>query len=102
MAHDVTSIGFGRRLKYALSSPGTWVVGFATVWLVALVFTAIFADLIAPFGYAEQSLFDRLKPPAFQGGPEGYLLGTHHLGRDLLSRLIYAIRISVAIAVLGA
>lgn len=102
MAHDNPTIGFSRRLLYAASQPGTWVTGFAFLWLIVLVFTAVFADLIAPFGYAEQSLLERLQPPAFQGGAERFALGTDHLGRDVLSRLIYAIRISVTIAVLGA
>lgn len=102
MAHDLSSISRGRRLRHALSQPGTWVIGFASVWLISLVFIAVFADFIAPFGYAEQSLLQRLQPPAFQGGPEEFLLGTDHLGRDLLSRLMYAIRISVAVAILGA
>lgn len=102
MTHNDPTIGFGRRLRYAALQPGTWVIGFSFLWLILLVLTAVFADLIAPFGYAEQSLLDRLQPPAFQGGPERFALGTDHLGRDVLSRLIYAIRISVTIAVLGA
>lgn len=102
MAHDVPSIGYARRLRFALAKPGSWVVILATAWLATLVFIAVFADLLAPFGYAEQSLLQRLSPPAFQGGLEQHLLGTDHLGRDLLSRLFYAIRISVIVAVLGA
>ena len=102
MASDVHEISLGRKLSHSLSKPGTWVVGFATLWLVIMAVTAIFADWIVPFGYAEQDLLNRLKPPAFQGGPEQYLLGTDHLGRDVLSRLIYAIRISATVALLGA
>ncbi len=48
-----------------------------------------------------QSLADRLKPPSFLGGPAPYLLGTDELGRDVLSRLIYGIRFSLVIAILG-
>lgn len=40
----------------------------------------------------------RLKPPAFtEGGSPAHLLGTDTLGRDLLSRIIYGSRISVAV-----
>jgi peptide/nickel transport system permease protein len=70
-------------------------------WLLLMALLAIFADLIAPFGYAEQDLMARLQPPVFQGGPEDRLIGTDHLGRDVLSRLIYAIRITMIVAVLG-
>jgi len=62
---------------------------------------AIFADLLAPMHYAEQNLSARLRPPAFLGGPENNLLGTDQLGRDILSRLIYSIRISISLALLG-
>lgn len=70
-------------------------------WLALMVFTALFADVIAPYGYAEQSLLRRLKPPVFWGGTSSYILGTDALGRDLLSRLFYAIRTSLIIALAG-
>ena len=70
-------------------------------WLVLCVVLAIGADLIAPYGYAEQSLLHRLKPPAFLGGDPAYLLGTDGLGRDVLSRLIFAMRTSILIAFCG-
>ena len=66
-----------------------------------MALVALLAPLIAPYGYAEQDLLARLSPPSFAGGPPGHLLGTDHLGRDVLSRLIYAIRISMIVAVLG-
>ena len=77
------------------------VLTLALGWLLLMALLAVFADLIAPFGYAEQDLMARLQPPVFQGGPEGRFLGTDHLGRDVLSRLIYAIRITMIVAVLG-
>jgi peptide/nickel transport system permease protein len=69
---------------------------------VALVLTAsILADLIAPYHYTTQDLGNRLRPPVFLGGLPQYLLGTDELGRDILSRLIYATRFSVIVAILG-
>jgi len=62
---------------------------------------ALGADWIAPYHYTTQDLVNRLKAPAFLGGPEQYWLGTDELGRDLLSRLIYATRFSVVIAIAG-
>lgn len=67
--------------------------------LIGLVF--LFADFLAPFDYREQDLANRLKEPLFLGGDPHYLLGTDELGRDLLSRLLYATRFSLLIAFLG-
>ena len=60
--------------------------GFLTVVLVA----AIFAPLIAPHDPTEQNL-----APPFSGPGWGHLLGTDDIGRDILSRLIYASRLSM-------
>ena len=49
------------------------------------VLVAVFAPVIAPHSPTEQSLPDKLKPPAWQeGGSATHLLGTDLLGRDLL------------------
>lgn len=77
----------------------------AIVFLVVLVLSAIFAPLIAPFDPEEQSLMLRNQPPMTedeQGGFIPHVLGTDQLGRDLLSRLIYGARISLAVGVSGA
>ena len=66
--------------------------------LAALVILAIVAPLIAPHDPVSPVLGDRLLPPVWeQGGRWEYLLGTDHLGRDYLSRLLYGARISLAI-----
>jgi len=70
------------------------VVG-GLIFLLLLV-TGIFANLLAPYGMNEIHLVDRLSPPSAQ-----YLLGTDHMGRDLLSRIIYGARISMYVG-LGA
>jgi peptide/nickel transport system permease protein len=70
-------------------------------WLVLVLIVAIGAGYLAPYAYTQQSLLSRLKPPAFLGGDPKYLLGTDGLGRDVLSRLIYATRMSVLIALVG-
>ena len=58
--------------------------------ILILIFVAIFADVLAPYPYKEIHLEDRLT-----GSSAKYLLGTDHIGRDLLSRLIYGARISI-------
>ncbi|MDB5524004.1 MAG: peptide transporter permease [Rhizobium sp.] len=77
------------------------VIVLCLAWLAIMVLVAIFADVIAPYGYADQSLLHRLKPPLFWGGTGDHLLGTDALGRDIFSRLFFAIRTSVMIALVG-
>ena len=68
------------------------------VIVVIFFLSAVFADLIAPYGYNETHLADRLKAPDWYGK---YPLGTDMLGRDILSRIIYGARISMYVG-LGA
>lgn len=69
-------------------------VGF--VLLAAIVVVAIFAPLIAPHDPLEQNIVTRLEPPSSE-----FLLGTDGYGRDVLSRLIYGARISLAVGFLA-
>ncbi|RUU98492.1 ABC transporter permease [Mesorhizobium sp. M6A.T.Cr.TU.017.01.1.1] len=69
-------------------------VGLGILWLVAMVLVAIFADRIRPYGITQMDLTSRLAPP----GMLKHLLGTDELGRDVLSRLIQSIRLSLVIA----
>jgi peptide/nickel transport system permease protein len=72
-------------------------VAFAII--VVLVIVAVLAPLIAPHSATEQSLPDKLRPPAWQtGGSAKHLLGTDLLGRDVLSRLVYGARVSLVVA----
>jgi peptide/nickel transport system permease protein len=71
----------------------------AFVIIVLLVLVAVLAPLIAPHSATEQSLPDKLRPPAWQdGGSTKHLLGTDVLGRDVLSRLVYGARVSLSVA----
>ena len=69
--------------------------------LTLIVLVALFAPVLAPHDYATQNLAKRLRPPVFWGGEWIYPLGTDHLGRDVLSRLIYGTRTSILIALAG-
>ena len=60
--------------------------------VLILILVAIFADVLAPYGYMKIHLADRLTGTSAQ-----YLLGTDHIGRDLLSRLIFGARISLTV-----
>lgn len=65
--------------------------------LFAIIAMAVLAPLVAPYDPNAQSLLTRLKPPVFAGGTWKHVLGTDHLGRDLLSRVMYGARISLFI-----
>src|SRR5258708_25658141 len=58
--------------------------------VLALLVTGILADTLAPYGFNEMILSDRLSPPSAY-----HWLGTDNTGRDLLSRLIFVARISM-------
>ena len=70
----------------------------ALVWIAAILTIAVLADVIRPFGITAMDLRFRLQPPAGFGGVALHALGTDELGRDVLSRLIISIRISLVIA----
>ncbi len=70
----------------------------ATAILVGLVLVAIFADFLAPGRPDLGVLGERFRPPFWEaGGSTAHLLGTDHVGRDVLSRLIYGTRISMIV-----
>jgi peptide/nickel transport system permease protein len=69
-------------------------VGLGIAWLAAMVLIAVFADQIRPYGITAMDLTSRLSPP----GNAKHWLGTDELGRDVLSRLIQSIRVSLIIA----
>ncbi len=63
---------------------------FGLCWIALVIVLAVGAPIIAPYpdqGEGRTNAADRLLPPSAQ-----YVLGTDDLGRDLLSRIIYAAR----------
>jgi peptide/nickel transport system permease protein len=77
-----------------------------TLWLggalvlVALV-VALAAPWLAPMDPLEQRLRARLKPPIWaEGSVARHVLGTDEFGRDVLSRIVWGARVSLAVGVL--
>lgn len=67
-----------------------------------MILAALLAPLIAPYNPNTQQLLSRNLPPVFiQGGTSEHFLGTDQLGRDVLSRVIYGLRVSIGIATVG-
>src|SRR3989449_4496921 len=68
------------------------------VFVLLLVVTALAAPLIAPHDPVRQSLRARLAAPTLTGADgKAHLLGTDHLGRDVLSRTIHGARVSLLV-----
>ncbi len=90
----------GQRLRGRVFGHMGLLIGVGV--LGVLLFIAIFAPLLAPHDPYAQALMSRMKPPVFLGGTWEHPLGTDHLGRDYLSRLIYGARVSLMIGVIAA
>lgn len=67
---------------------------FSAAVILMIVLVAVFAPLVAPYGEAEQDLLHRLSRPSAE-----HWLGTDELGRDVLSRIIYGSRLSLAVGI---
>jgi ABC-type dipeptide/oligopeptide/nickel transport system permease subunit len=70
--------------------------------MLLLLFVAIFAEQIAPFGPQEGDFIVAKLPPVWQ--PEGnadHLLGTDQLGQDIFSRIVYGSRVSLTVGLFG-
>ncbi len=88
---------YGRKL---LQRDKSGIIGLSM--FIALVLTAIFAPQIAPHDPEQQNLRMAKTPPVWiEEGTWEYPLGTDNLGRDLLSRIIYGTRVSMAVGFLG-
>lgn len=86
---------FNRLRQHPLAFLGGWV-------LVVYVLVALLAPWITTHDPNRGSLRARLSPPAWQaGGSWEYPLGTDAQGRDLLTRIIYGSRVSLAVGFLS-
>jgi peptide/nickel transport system permease protein len=69
---------------------------FGLVLIILLVFTAILADVLAPYDPIATFVEYTMSPPSWQ-----FPLGTDMLGRDVLSRVIHGTRVSLYVGVLS-
>lgn len=97
-----------RRLLRQYARSRLAVLGAAV--LLALMFAALFAPLLAPqnpYDLAQLDILDSRLPPGSHGGNDAagqgklYLLGTDDQGRDMLSGMLYGLRISLGIGVVA-
>jgi peptide/nickel transport system permease protein len=70
--------------------------------VVAFVIAAALAPLLSPADPYAQSLRNRFKPPVWEErGSWAHPLGTDRLGRDMLARILYGARVSLAVGVVA-
>jgi peptide/nickel transport system permease protein len=68
---------------------------FGAAVVVAVMLAAALAPLVSPFDPLEQDIGQRLKEPGWQDAQgRVHALGTDHLGRDILSRIVFGSRIA--------
>lgn len=70
-------------LKKRLAASGLVILAF-------IFLSAIFAPLLAPYGYLQQDVLSRFQTPSWN-----HLLGTDELGRDIFSRILFGARYSL-------
>jgi ABC-type dipeptide/oligopeptide/nickel transport system permease subunit len=92
----------GRRRQRQLILRGSTEATAGLVIVVLVVLVAAFAPLLAPHHFADQQLPKALLPPFWDPrGQLSYPLGTDQLGRDILSRILFGARTSLAVGVGG-
>lgn len=70
---------------------------FGLFLIVAILFSVIFADFIAPYGIDDQDLLNRFVSPS-----KSHIFGTDNLGRDIFSRVLFGGRVSLMIGLFSA
>ena len=65
-------------------------------FVVIILLSAIFADIIAPYDYAKQDYKNKFQYPSWE-----HIMGTDNFGRDLFSRLIHGGRVSLGVALIS-
>lgn len=90
-------------LPSSLWFQANWIQRIAAILAGLLILVALLAPLLAPFDPLSQSLISRLRPPiGFDRYKDGFLLGTDELGRDVLSRTMFGLRLTLGLALVGA
>jgi peptide/nickel transport system permease protein len=96
VAHASLSVPDRQRfplLRALLADPFTCV---ALILVTGFLVTAIFAPWLAPYSPVKIDVLHKLQPPSVE-----HWFGTDHLGRDLLSRIVYGARTALTIAMVS-
>lgn len=92
-----------KRIKKSSMLRETWIslianrmAIFGMAVLFMLLIMSVFAEYIAPYDYAYQSLGDTFLSPCNE-----HIFGTDNLGRDIFSRVVYGARYSLLVGILA-
>ena len=92
------AVGIAARARSLIGGARSLPIG-PLVILGALVLSALFADILAPYDPVKVDLINAFQPPFYhEGGNLAHPLGTDELGRDILSRLMHGGRVSLVLA----
>lgn len=95
-----SSAALTRRPEWSKAT--TFGTGVAMVFIAVVMLLAVAAPLVAPHDPVDAELANSMRPPMWiEGGSATYPLGTDGFGRDVLSRLIYGARISLAVSAIA-
>jgi peptide/nickel transport system permease protein len=94
LAQNIAVGATGRSLLRRIRLGMPLLVIFGVAWLALMIFAALLTDWLQPYPVTKMDLSARLAAP----GRPGHWLGTDELGRDVLSRLLASIRVSLIIA----
>lgn len=83
--------GFRRKYRHL----GGFKAGFGLLVVLLLLVMGLCSPWLAPHDPNQQDLMSAMMPPDWTGP---HVLGTDHVGRDMLSRIIYGSRVSLIIA----
>src|SRR5699024_12709552 len=71
---------------------------FSLGMLLILIFSALFAPYISGHDPLEHEILSRFDPPAWlAGGSMEHIFGTDSLGRDVVSNVLYGLRVSILV-----
>src|SRR3989338_2565483 len=93
MTQPGTSLWQDAWKRLSKNKPAMVSLGF----IVFIILVAVLADVLSPYSYETQNTVERLMTPNSK-----YWMGSDQLGRDLLSRVIYGSRISIAVGMIVA
>src|SRR5262249_30405512 len=96
----VATLPGGAAMPRAARAAGRRVPWGPAAIVAGCVLAALLADVVSPADPYAQSLRARFTPPAWQaGGTWQHALGTDRLGRDMLARIVFGARVSLAAGV---
>ena len=95
-------ISYQRNRFYKSIVNSDLIIKICFILLLSIIVLCVLAPWIAPHDPNTQKLLTRLRPPIpFEKSLLMYPLGTDELGRDILSRCIHGMQITVGIALIG-